>query len=161
MNSDDSLSAQRMAPAAPSRSVTLSPWINEQFPDWEQLLSAHDVARLTRRPRWMLAGLTFVGRFPRKSRYHGRAIGWLRSDVLTWLAKDLHLARLHGTPIVGCSCNARQGQLPLGWVAGLHIARRRRRSCMDLKPPSRPIGARWRREEQTRGYRARRPDHAP
>jgi predicted DNA-binding transcriptional regulator AlpA len=75
--------------ASPCQSVVLSPWINERFPDWEQILSARDVARLTRRPRWILSGLALFGRFPRKRRYHGRGIGWLRSDVISWLAKDL------------------------------------------------------------------------
>jgi hypothetical protein len=151
MNSEDFRSVERLASAAPSQTVTLSPWVNERFPACEHLLSAHDIARLTRRPRWMLAGLTLVGRFPRKRRYHGRGIGWMRSDVLTWLTKDLDLARLHtGTSIFGRSRN--EGLLPPGWAAGPHTARRRRRSCMDLKPPSRPIGARWRCEEQTRGH---------
>ena len=76
------------APSAvsPDR-VTLSKWVNERFPPWEQLLSAHDVARLTRRPRWVLLGLMLLGRFPRKQCFHGRRIGWLRDDVLDWIGK--------------------------------------------------------------------------
>src|SRR5213082_96940 len=72
--------------ASPDR-VTLSKWVNERFPPWEQLLSAHDVARLTRRPRWVLLGLMLLGRFPRKQCFHSRRIGWLRDDVLDWIGK--------------------------------------------------------------------------
>ena len=61
-------------------------------------MSAHDVARLTRRPRWVLASLVLLGRFPRKCRYHGRGIGWLRSDVLSWLTKDLRTTSCHAGP---------------------------------------------------------------
>lgn len=92
MNSEDSPSPVGAASGVPSQSVTLSPWVNEHFPAWEELLSAHDVARLTRRPRWVLASLILVRRFPRKRRYHGRGVGWLRSDVIHWLARDLRAA---------------------------------------------------------------------
>jgi predicted DNA-binding transcriptional regulator AlpA len=92
MNSEDSLLPAGVAPAASSKAVSLSPWVNERFPAWEDLLSAHDVARLTRRPRWLLTSLALIGRLPRKRRYHGRGIGWLRSDVACWLAKDLRAA---------------------------------------------------------------------
>jgi predicted DNA-binding transcriptional regulator AlpA len=80
---------QEQDAAPPPKDVALSPYVNERFPAWEELLSAHDVARLTRRPRWVLASLILLRQFPRKRRYHGRGIGWLRSDVLSWLTKDL------------------------------------------------------------------------
>jgi predicted DNA-binding transcriptional regulator AlpA len=86
MSSVESLSSQPAA-TSPSCNVVLSPFVNERFPAWGELLSAHDVARLTRRPRWMLAGLVFLGQFPRKRRYHGHGIGWLRSEVLSWLTE--------------------------------------------------------------------------
>src|ERR1700688_4918642 len=89
MNSDSPV--QPASPAASCR-VSLSPYVNEQFTNWEELLSAHDVARLTRRPRWMVLSLALLGRFPRKRRFHGRGIGWLRSDVIHWLSKDLRAA---------------------------------------------------------------------
>jgi predicted DNA-binding transcriptional regulator AlpA len=88
MSPEDSTPAQRAPSAAVSKNVTLSPWVNEQFPAWERLLSAHDVARLTRRPRWWLLSMAVIGQFPRKQRFHGRGIGWLRCDVLHWLAKE-------------------------------------------------------------------------
>src|SRR6266850_2306044 len=91
MSSDDSVAPLRSS-NAPARSVILSPWVNELFPAWEELLSAHDVTRLTRRPHWILVGLTLLRRFPRWRRHHGRGIGWLRSDVVHWPAKDLRAA---------------------------------------------------------------------
>src|SRR6266403_1918566 len=78
--------------------VVLSRWVNEPYPDWEQLLSAHDVARLTRRPRWLLLSMMVIGRFPQKRRFQGRGIGWLRSDVAHWLAKDLRTLRSSARP---------------------------------------------------------------
>jgi predicted DNA-binding transcriptional regulator AlpA len=87
MSPEDLSSEERAASAASPEIVTLSKWVNERFPPWEQLLSAHDVARLTRRPRWVLLGLTLLGRFPRKHCFHGRRIGWLRDDVLDWIGK--------------------------------------------------------------------------
>jgi hypothetical protein len=88
MSPQDLPSDDKRAPcaASPDR-VTLSKWVNERFPPWEQLLSAHDVARLTRRPRWVLLGLMLLGRFPTKQCFHGRQIGWLRDDVLDWIGK--------------------------------------------------------------------------
>src|ERR1700738_4604320 len=100
MNSEDSPSPAGAASGAPSLSVTLSPWVNEHFPGWEQLLSAHAGARLTRGPRWVLASLLLLRRFPRKRKYHGRGVGWLRSDVIHWLAKDLRAANFRAdTPL--------------------------------------------------------------
>jgi predicted DNA-binding transcriptional regulator AlpA len=129
MSSDASLGSQITA-IAPSRNVVLSPWVNESLPAWEELLSAHDVARLTRRPRWVLASLVLLGRFPRKCRYHGRGIGWLRSDVLSWLTKELEAS--------GCRAERasiarrrirRQGSLPLE-CAHPCMARRSHSPCL-------------------------------
>ena len=113
MSSDVSLASQVTATAS-SRNVVLSPWVNEPLPAWEELLSAHDVARLTRRPRWVLASLVLLGRFPRKCRYHGRGVGWLRSDVLSWLTKELEAGgcRAEGASIARRRIS-RQGSLPL------------------------------------------------
>lgn len=68
--------------------VSLSRWVNESIPSCQALLTAHEVARLTRRPRWVLEALTLFKRFPRKQRFHGRRIGWRRHDVLLWLGSD-------------------------------------------------------------------------
>src|SRR6202035_1153594 len=97
MNPDES-SAIAPAPPAASHRVSLSPYVNEQFPNWEELLSARDVARLTRRPRWMVLSLALLGRFPRKRRLYGPGIGWLRSDVIHWLSKDLRATPCHSAP---------------------------------------------------------------
>src|ERR1700738_411169 len=112
---EDPSPEQRAPAAAFSKNVTLSRWVNERFPPWEQLLSAHDVARLTRRPRWVLLSMMVLRRFPPKRRFHGRCIGWLRSDVLNWLAKDLRTTQCHTNPTsVTRSGIARQRSLPLG-----------------------------------------------
>jgi|SRR5882757_5123189 len=131
MNPEEFLPPERARPIAPSQHVRLSPWVNERFPAWEQLLSAHDVARLTRRPRWVLLSMMMLGRFPRKRRFHGRDIGWLRSDVLHWLAKDLRMAPCH-TPIVPASRPkiARQTSLPLECTEPCASHRSRGKRCM-------------------------------
>src|ERR1700689_2140209 len=129
MNSEDSPSGA--APHAPSQSVTLSPWVNERFPAWEQLLSAHDVARLTRRPRWVIASLVWVHRFPRKRRYHGRGIGWLRSDIVHWLARDLRAAVPADRHFSGPQPLSRQTSLPLQCT---QPCTRRRRRLFSVHP---------------------------
>ncbi len=78
------------AGASPARPVILSRWVNEPYPPLAELLSAHDVARLARRPRWMLTGLSWLGRFPRKVRFRGKAIGWRRSDIVDWVTGERH-----------------------------------------------------------------------
>jgi len=88
MSLEDSSPDPRAKRAITRVDVTLPCWVNERFPAWAELLSTHDVARLTRRPRWLLASLMLVGRFPRKCRYRGRDIGWLRSEVLDWLSRE-------------------------------------------------------------------------
>src|ERR1700741_1030709 len=123
MSSDSSLASQVTATAS-SRNVALSPWVNEPLPAWDELLSAHDVARLTRRPRWVLLSLMALRRFPRKHRFHGRAIGWLRNDVLEWMAKDLRVAGCQAAPQLRRR-PARQMGLPLQ-STGLCAARRSR-----------------------------------
>lgn len=103
------------ATAASSRAnVILSRWVNEPLPPFQELLSAHDVARLTRRPRLVISGLMLLRRFPQKRRYRGRQVGWLRSDVLDWLARDLVIDDGVAPPPRRCSRrHPRQGCLPL------------------------------------------------
>lgn len=69
--------------------VTISPWVNEPLPDIQGILCARDLARLTRRPRWVLCGLALMGKFPRKRRYRGRVVGWCRAEVLEWMTRGL------------------------------------------------------------------------
>ena len=130
MISDKPNHSRQDAPVSLSRKVTLSPWVNEPLPDWEQLLSTHDVARLTRRPRWVVLGLTVLGRFPRKRRFHGRRIGWLRSDVFTWLTKDLRAAPCYaGRASVLRARVSRRRFLPLGFERIGHSGQSNFGSC--------------------------------
>src|SRR4051812_31016782 len=82
-------SAPQFRPASPE--VSLSRWVNERPPAWDQILSAHDVTRLTRRSRWVLTALTLLGRFPKRKRFHGRPIGWCRTEILHWMTQDLNV----------------------------------------------------------------------
>lgn len=77
---------QHSATATPSHdSIRLSRWINERAPALESLLTAHDVARLVRRPSWTLPTLTLIGRLPARVQFHGRPVGWRRIDIEQWL----------------------------------------------------------------------------
>jgi hypothetical protein len=81
-------------PVAPVRSgrVSLSKWVNEKLPPWTELLSAHEVARLTRRHRWILSALTLLKGFPKQERFRGRGIGWHRRDVERWLRSEYQIS---------------------------------------------------------------------
>lgn len=114
-------------PKAGKTSVAISRWINERYPPLHDLLSAHDVARLTRRPRWVLAALCLIGRFPKKLKFRGRAIGWWRSDVLTWLARDFPVTSDHAVANrSGARRSPRQISLPLKRIGGVPVAHRNR-----------------------------------
>jgi predicted DNA-binding transcriptional regulator AlpA len=73
---------------ATQTNVSLSKWVNESLPPWNDLLSAHEVARLTRRRRWLVHALTLLGRFPKQQRFHDHAVGWAKHEVLKWLAEN-------------------------------------------------------------------------
>lgn len=77
---------------APSPSITLSRWINRPYPPLSELLSACEVVRLTRRPRWLLTGLSLIGQFPKEAKFRGRRFGWWRKEVLEWMTSDLNIA---------------------------------------------------------------------
>lgn len=72
--------------------VRFSKWLNERPLPCADLLNGHDVARMTRRPLWALTLLALTGRFPLKARFRGRPVGWLRQDILDWMAGQLHLS---------------------------------------------------------------------
>jgi len=135
MNSDTSTPLSPVSPASVYR-VSLSPYVNERFPNWEELLSAHDVARLTRRPRWLVLSLTFLGRFPRKCRYHGRGVGWQRGEVMRWLAKDLSVKRCNIEPLPARPEVSPQASLPLKY-APICTGRRARPACSSNAAPRR------------------------
>src|SRR5271154_674821 len=67
--------------------VSISRWVNEPYPAWDRILTAHDVAHLIRRPPWMIRSLAAVGQFPKKQRFRGKKIGWLKADILEWMAR--------------------------------------------------------------------------
>jgi len=97
--------------------VTISPWVNEPLPDLHGILCSRDLARLTRRPRWVLCGLSLIGKFPRRKRFRGRLIGWCRAEVVEWMTRELTVApesqqRLN-TPRGCARRHARQQCLPL------------------------------------------------
>jgi predicted DNA-binding transcriptional regulator AlpA len=99
--------------------VTISPWVNEPLPNIQGILCSRDLARLTRRPRWVLWGLALVGKFPRKKRYRGRLVGWCRAEVLEWMTRELAVelgnpGRLNA-PRRCAHRHPRQGCLPLDY----------------------------------------------
>jgi predicted DNA-binding transcriptional regulator AlpA len=67
--------------------VSISRWVNEPYPAWDQILTAHDVARLIRRAPWVISSMAAVGQFPQRQRFRGKKIGWLKADVLEWIAQ--------------------------------------------------------------------------
>jgi hypothetical protein len=108
-------------------SLAISPWVNERPPPLQELLSAHDVAHLTRRPTWLLAGLSLVGRFPKKLKYQGRGIGWRRSEILDWMSRDLSVVRESSPTRRACALRRpRQGCLPFARTALPRNTRRQR-----------------------------------
>lgn len=115
MSITDSVQRTLATTAAPARKVRLSRRVNEHFPPLEQTLSAHDVARLTRRHRWVLYALTALGRFPKPQRFRGKAIGWHRRDLANWLELQRELdARQHRRSHLRRlgRCRSRRNRLP-------------------------------------------------
>jgi hypothetical protein len=88
MRIDSSGGGAMPAAVAPAASTSISEWVNEPLPALNHILTAHDAARLTRRPCWLLVGLSLLGQFPKKMRFRGKQIGWRHSDVLDWLSRD-------------------------------------------------------------------------
>jgi hypothetical protein len=107
-----SIAGKSISTANKLTSVVISPWVNEPPAPLHNLLSSHDVARLTRRPSWLITSLSLIGRFPRKAKFHGRRIGWLRCEVLDWMARDLHMAEQMTAPGVCPRHHTRQISLP-------------------------------------------------
>jgi len=72
-----------------SQDLRLPQWVNEPLPDLRALLTANEISRLTRRPRWLLLGLAVLGRFPKQRTHCGKPVGWHRADVLDWLTTNM------------------------------------------------------------------------
>jgi predicted DNA-binding transcriptional regulator AlpA len=87
MPSERAFDRPNITPGREAR-LTISRWVNEPYPPLGELLSAHDVACLTRRPRWMLMGLGLIGQFPKRRRLRGEWVGWYRSEVMKWIARN-------------------------------------------------------------------------
>lgn len=117
MSDQGSIADTPIATGSKATRVVISPWVNEPHPPLHKLLSSHDVARLTRRPSWLLISLSLIGRFPRKTKFHGRAIGWRQSEVLEWMARDLSVAERTTVPRVCPRPRAQQVCLPLTCAA--------------------------------------------
>jgi hypothetical protein len=102
--------------------VSISRWVNEPYPAWDQILTAHDVARLIRRPPWVLSSMAVVGQFPRKQRFRGKSIGWLKADILEWMTFRPHSKVATTSEDITSSCRRnsdRPGQqaLPLEYAS--------------------------------------------
>jgi predicted DNA-binding transcriptional regulator AlpA len=97
-----------------SQDVYLPRWVNEPLPDLRAILSAGEISRLTRRPRWLLLGLAVLGRFPKQRTHCGKPLGWHRADVLDWLTQNMRIEPEHPADIRRCqSAHPRQACLPL------------------------------------------------
>lgn len=84
-----------------NRDVCLARWVNEPLPDVHSILSGREISRLTRRPRWLLFGLAYLGRFPKRRTHCGKPIGWHRADVLDWLTQ--HMTTEPDSPVTPCA----------------------------------------------------------
>lgn len=121
--------------------VVISPWINERPPPLHELLSSHDVARLTRRPSWLIASLSLIGRFPKQIKSRGQRTGWLRSQVLDWMARELAVVTEHAPkPPARVRACSRQACLPLNCATPCALAS----ECSNLRrrKPRQPVGVR-------------------
>lgn len=127
MDDQLSIAGKPIATANKVTSVVISPWVNEPHPPLHNLLSSHDVARLTRRPSWLITSLSLIGRFPRKAKFHGRRTGWLRCEVLDWMARELSVVSEKAP--ARCACAGRQPRqacLPLTFTTSSQPRRKRR-----------------------------------
>jgi predicted DNA-binding transcriptional regulator AlpA len=95
--------------------LRLPRWINEPLPDLRAILSASEISRLTRRPRWLLLGLSVLGQFPKRRTHCGKPVGWHRADVLDWLTENMTIESDRPPETKNCR-QARPSQvcLPLG-----------------------------------------------
>ncbi len=76
-----------------THTVTLSQWVNEGQPPLTELLTSHETVRRTKRHHWTLAALALLGCFPRKLKFQGRSVGWLRTDIDCWLGRNHRLPK--------------------------------------------------------------------
>ena len=131
----DTRSTNESSPVAPtitrtSQDLRLPRWVNEPLPDLRALLSASEISRLTRRPRWLLLGLAVLGRFPKQRTHCGKPVGWHRADVLDWLTQHMTIEDARTSDPRACrSVRPRQACLPLEENATPHRGRISQRQC--------------------------------
>jgi hypothetical protein len=67
-----------------------------------------------------------LGQFPRRHRFHGRQIGWLRSDVINWMTDDVVLVNCRQAGSSRAAYfSGRQMSLPLKCRAACSALKRR------------------------------------
>lgn len=123
--------------ARASQDVHLPRWVNEPLPDLRAILSASEISRLTRRPRWLLLGLAALGRFPKQRTHCGKPVGWHRGDVMDWLTQNMAIEDDCKVEARTCrSARPRQACLPLEIAATRQPIRipHRRRSAGGNRP---------------------------
>lgn len=123
--------------ARASQDVHLPRWVNEPIPDLRAILSAGEISRLTRRPRWLLLGLAVFGRFPKQRTHCGKPVGWHRADVLDWLTQNMTIEADHRAEVRHCRpARPRQACLPLEIAATRRPVRisRRHHSARGDRP---------------------------
>jgi predicted DNA-binding transcriptional regulator AlpA len=125
--------------------LMVSRWVNEPLLPWPELLTAHDVARLTRRPTWWLRSMSLVGKFPKRRRFRGHTAGWFRADVADWLSRALRvtLNDLAPTRDRNAGNAQRPCQRPLPFACDAHRAgvRRCQKHTKSRRSTSRTIDA--------------------
>lgn len=107
-----------------TQNVHLPRWVNEPLPDLRAILSAGEISRLTRRPRWLILGLAALGQFPKQRTHCGKPVGWHRADVLDWLTQNMTIESDDRSNSGSCR-NSRPSQACLP----LEPTQSRRRSC--------------------------------
>jgi hypothetical protein len=116
--STDTSGSRTPVDAVRTDNLSLSKWVNEPLPPWSEIVNAHEVARLTRRHRWILSASTLLGRFLRRQHFRGRRIGWLRSDVAVRLVRKQGASNRHSQrPQHPCSTVRLRKCLPLRCTA--------------------------------------------
>jgi hypothetical protein len=76
--------------------TSVSRWMHERLPPLQELLCTHDVVRLTRRLRCLIAGLCLIRRFSKTLKRHGHTVAGRRFDGIARLAEQLGLRRDKG-----------------------------------------------------------------
>lgn len=118
-----------------SQDLRLPRWVNEPLPDLRAILSASEISRLTRRPRWLLLGLAVLGRFPKQRTHCGKPVGWHRADVLDWLTRTMEIEDDYTGKTSACrSARPRQACLPLETHASQRPLPQRRHSSGGNRP---------------------------